>query len=118
MTTVVVRKPVVVHRTPVTFLTDAGYHMHGKSFVFANPNGMPPLHEVISRKPRNKRVLWCPYCAEFHYFIVDPTDRDVWVGSCCRHSPKDYWVRYTNNLWYEGVPYAKVKELSRITFIR
>ncbi len=116
---VIVRKPVEVPRAPITTLTEAGHHKHGSCFVFDNPNGMPTLLEVVSARRRSLRELWCPYCAEFHYFRVDPTDRDVWVGiGPCRRTTKDYWVRYTNNLWYEGVPYSKVKELSRMTFIR
>lgn len=111
------RRSVVINRVPITILSDTGHKRLSGMFLFENPSGHPDLSEAVCRRLTRVRDLWCPYCAEHHEFVQDKEVTDVWKCSGgCNMTTNDFYIRFTNNLWWDGVPFDKVKELSRLRF--
>lgn len=109
----VVRKPVHIKRRAITYLTDSGYKKEGNRFVFANPN-KPSTVEAVTRKLDKRRTLFCCYCAEETLFESLPDDRYIWKCAQCGITSSDYWVKHTNNMWFENCPFDEVKKWSNV----
>lgn len=101
-------KPIKIQRTPITMLTKEGHQKHGGWFIFARPEGSEPKNWKIVN-PDKSRLFWCPWCGEYTLYIYKNKrlicSQDGWAND------EEFYVSKANELMWEGVPLAKVKEL-------
>lgn len=106
--TLVIRTPIKVKRKSIDALSKKGYKRGGGWFAFNRPDGeKPPRFRSMDK---SDRVLFCPYCADWHIFTKD-IDIFRCTGACGWGHTGDFYVKCANDIWWENVPLASKRKI-------